>query len=342
MDNPRTNKDLKANAVLFWPSELVRAEEKCSIIPLLIKTQDKFISILHVSDKSPTSWKSVLSTTKHFATNLFLKHLIILTDLGGEKLKRFKSELPAVFQDNKMYFAWGGKEFVHEFETLGKKCSWDNKNLAIDGATILKPTDLTPAMEDVIMILMHGAASTNPGLPDVIGNRCVIGTLLGDKAALDTFVRQRYIWVSRITGGATANTLGNLAQNYVKERLQTILPNWDFSQRSIPGISQNAGRTNIAFDIVGQSPKGVYCAVEVSFQVTTNSVIERKAGQAHARQSLLHNFNHYIAYVIDGAGNFERSSALSTICQYSDCTVSFRDSEIQELANYLGDIGKQR
>lgn len=342
MNNPRTNDDLKKNAVLFWPSELVRTEEKCSIIPLLISTQDKFISLLHVADQSPTSWKNVLSTTKKFAPNLFVKHLMVLTDIGGEKLKRFKSELPEVFPDNKMYFAWNGQESVYEFKTIGEKGSWDNKNLSVDGTSILTPTNLTPAMEDIIMLLMHGAAATNTGLPDVIGQRCVIGTLLGNKAELDKFVRQRYIWVSRITGGATANKLGNLAQNYVKERLQTILPNWDFSQKSIPGISQNAGRTNIAFDIVGQSPKGIYCAIEVSFQVTTNSVIERKAGQAQARQSLLHRFNHHIAYVIDGAGNFERSSALSTICQYSDCTVTFKDSEIQELSNYLRDIGKQK
>ncbi len=342
MDNHRTNDDLKANAVLFWPTELVRTEEKSSVIPLLIETQDKFISLLHVADQSPSCWKSVLSTTKDFPMNLFLKHLMVLTDLGGEKLKRFKTELPAIFPDSEMYFAWSGQDCVYKFKTLGKKCSWDNKNLAVDGGNLLTPVDLTSEMEDVIMLLMHGATSTNVGLPDVIGQKCVIGTLLGDKAALDTFVRQRYIWVSRITGGATSNRLGYLAQNYVKERLQTILPDWDFSQRSIPGISQNAGRTNIAFDIVGQSPQRVYCAIEVSFQVTTNSVIERKAGQAQARQSFLHKYHHHIAYVIDGAGNFERSSALSTICQYSDCTVTFKDSEIQELANFLDDIGNPK
>jgi len=342
MDNLRTNDDLKANAVLFWPADLVRTEEKSSVIPLLIRTQDKFISLLHVADQSPNCWKSVLSTTKDFLTNLFLKHLMVLTDLGGEKLKRFKTELASIFPDNEMNFAWAGQDCTYKFKTLGKGGSWDNKNLAVDGTNLLTPVNLTPSMEDVVMLLMHGAASTNTGLPDVIGQKCVIGTLLGDKAALDIFVRQRYIWVSRITGGATANRLGYLAQNYVKERLQTILPNWDFSQKSIPGISQNAGRTNIAFDIVGQSPQGVYCAIEVSFQVTTNSVIERKAGQAQARQSLLHQYHHHIAYVIDGAGNFERSSALSTICQYSDCAVTFKDSEIQELANFLGGIRNPR
>lgn len=152
---------------------------------------------------------------------------------------------------------------------------------------------------------------------------------------LDVFVRQRYIWVSRITGGETANALGYLAEAYVRERLGDILQGWDFSKKTIPGISQNAGRTDMSFDMVAESPSKKYCAIELSFQVTTNSTIERKAGQARSRQSLLHRAGHSIAYVIDGAGNFERRSALSTICQYSDCTVTFKDSEIGRLANFL-------
>ncbi|WP_425358250.1 hypothetical protein [Bacteroides helcogenes] len=38
---------------------------------------------------------------------------------------------------------------------------------------------------------------------------------------------------------------------------------------------------------------------------------------------------------MDGAGNFARQSALKTICQYSDCTVSFRDSELDKLIEFL-------
>jgi len=69
--------------------------------------------------------------------------------------------------------------------------------------------------------------------------------------------------------------------------------------------------------------------------VTTNSTIERKAGQAGARQRLLYDSGHRIAYVIDGAGNFQRRSALSTICESSDCTVSFKDDELDALVAFL-------
>jgi hypothetical protein len=140
--------------------------------------------------------------------------------------------------------------------------------------------------------------------------------------------------VSRITGGATSNKMGNLAQQYVTEYLKSKLPDWNFDSKHIPGISHNA-RTSMAFDIVGKSNKNKYCAIEVSFQVTTNSVIERKAGQAQSRQELLHAKGHKIAYVIDGVGNFERESALKTICEYSDFIATFKDSELDKLVNYL-------
>ncbi|NJL89277.1 MAG: hypothetical protein HC916_05335 [Coleofasciculaceae cyanobacterium SM2_1_6] len=77
--------------------------------------------------------------------------------------------------------------------------------------------------------------------------------------------------------------------------------------------------------------------IEVSFQVNTNSTIERKAGQAAERKSLLNAAGYKIAYVIDGAGNFQRSAAISTICQYSDCTVAYSDSELNILADFLSE-----
>jgi len=190
-------------------------------------------------------------------------------------------------------------------------------------------------MEDVIMLIMHGASSIDPNMPSEIMDKAGIGSLLGNKAELDRYVRQRYIWVSSITRGATANALGHLAEAYVKGQLQESLKDWSFSRKTIPGISQNEGRTDMSFDMVAESPEGKFCAIEVSFQVTTNSTIERKAGQARDRQSVLHERGHHIAYIIDGAGNFERRSMLSTICQYSDCTATFEPKEIRMLAEFL-------
>lgn len=63
--------------------------------------------------------------------------------------------------------------------------------------------------------------------------------------------------------------------------------------------------------------------------------LRRKSGQADSRQRLMHQNGHKIAYVLDGAGNFQRSSAVSTICLFSDCTVAYSEDEIAVLAEFI-------
>lgn len=331
----RSVEDLEAHAEKFWPARLAEREQSSSIVPRLIDTQEKFIGILYVADASPHAWKGVLEATTGMPANLFLKHLIVLSDVGGEKLQRFRSGIASFFPHGKINYAWNERQYTYAFKSLGLVKKWTNPKLAVDGPGLSKPQKLEPQHEDVAMLLMHGGASVDPDVPAAALEKCMIGSLLGRKKELDAFVRQRYIYVSRVTGGATANALGQLCQAYVRERLQSALPTWNFAKKSIPGISQNAGRTNTSFDIIGESESGICCAIEVSFQVTTNSTIERKAGQAHSRQILLHQHGHKIAYVIDGAGNFQRKSAISTICAHSDCTVTFKDAELKSLVAYL-------
>ena len=305
---------------------------------MLIDSQDKFISILNISDKNPTAWKETLKNTKSISANLFLKHLMVLSDIGGEKLMRFKTELPNLLSQNSLDYTWNSKNFTYKFKTLGDSKSWNNKNLSVDGDSLINEVVLNDIIEDVAMLLLFGGSALDVEFPEEIIDKCIIGNLLGENEELETFVRQRYIWVSRITGGATANSMGQLAQNFVIDYLKSHLPKWNFGRKDIPTISQNDGRTPMKFDIVAKSPKEKYCAIEVSFQVTTNSTIERKAGQAQARQSKLNKVGHSIAYVIDGAGNFERKSAISTILQFSDCSVTF--NEFDKLKLFLESLEK--
>ena len=82
-------------------------------------------------------------------------------------------------------------------------------------------------------------------------------------------------------------------------------------------------------------PKGKIVGVEVSFQVTSNSTIERKATNAEDRRNHMRQEGHYVAYVLDGAGNFSRSAALTAICQSSDCTVAYSDKELDVLVEFI-------
>ncbi len=331
-----TPDELKKHASLFWPKELLDREGLASIIPGLVGTQDKFISILDIADKSPDAWKHVLTASSGLKANVFLKHLMVLADVGGEMLMRLRPEFAKIFPDKSMAFEWQGKTHRYQFKEIIGKRSLGNKALFVDGPAIAQGHELTSSMEDVTMLLLFGAAVVNAPLPQMIGEKCMIGSLIGKKAELQRFVKQRYIFVSRITGGATSNALGQIAQDHVRDLLCEFLPKWKITRNgTIAGISQNAGTTDMNFDVVAQSPSNKFFAIEVSYQVTTNSVIERKSGQAQPRAELLHKAGHKIAYVLDGAGNFERDAALRTICQFSDCTVAFTREQIKRLSEFL-------
>ena len=332
--------ELRLRAALFWPAELVAREASASVIPILLSTQDKFISLLDVSDASPTAWKDVLRATSGISANVFLKHLMILADVGGEPLKRIRTELNRLFPSGSMIYSWRGETYEYFFKAILQAKSLDNKSLHVDGKNFTVGRFLEDKMEDVAMVLLHGGSATGVQLPEILLEKCILGSLIGRKEELEKFVKQRYILVSKITGGATSNALGQLAQDYVRDSLKRELPDWRITRNgTIPGLSQNEGKTDINFDIVASSTNNHHVAIEVSFQVTTNSVIERKAGQAQSRANLLRASGFHIAYVLDGAGNFERVAALNTICQYSDCTVTLTSDDLKILATFLRTIG---
>ena len=328
--------ELRLRAALFWPAELVAREASASVIPILLSTQDKFISLLDFSDSSPTAWKDVLRATSGITANVFLKHLMILADVGGEPLKRLRTEFSRLFPSGSMTYSWRGETYEYVFKAVLQAKSLDNKALFVDGKSFAMGRNLEDKMEDVAMLLLHGGSVTGVQLPEILREKCILGSMIGRKEELEKFVKQRYILVSKITGGATSNALGQLAQDYVRDVLKRELPDWRIVRNgTIPGLSQNEGKTDINFDIVANSRNNHHVAIEVSFQVTTNSVIERKAGQAQSRANLLRASGHHIAYVLDGAGNFERVAALNTICQYSDCTVTLTAEDLMILVAFL-------
>lgn len=339
MSYRRTLSELETNAIKWWPKELEAEVAAQGALQLLLATQDKFISILKLSGNTPEQVFSVLEASG-MPVNLFLKHLVTLADYGGESIQRLGREFTSVFPSNlaqQPYFAYiqNGKPHQYIFKALPIK-GLGNSKLQLDGVAIAKPIGLTPLYHDMIMILLYAATSEQAHLAAL--EKCDIGMLLGDAAAIDKYVREKYIHVSRITTGANTNTLGQIAQRYVVELLEKHLPN-DYKitrNGKIPlqGYEKNDG---MPFDVViNHHSKSV--GVEVSFQVTTNSVIERKAGQADSRQQLMHQNGHKIAYVLDGAGNFQRSSAVGTICQFSDCTVAYSEAEISVLAAFVREV----
>lgn len=336
----RSVEELELVASKFWPQELARQEAELSIIPKLLETQDDFISILRVPVASIEGVFEIVNTST-LPANLFLKHLVVLADFGGEMLQRINKQFHSLFPDGSMSYLWvvnsEAEERVYTFQSLPLG-TLNNDKLGLSGRKLLEVQRLSALHQDIIALLILGGASANEELANVLA-KCEIGEYIGQPDKLDKFIRQRYIWVSRITGGSQSNNLGQLAQQFVRTYLEEHLgiPNVDYKPNGhVPGVrhTEQADKRETTFDLV-ISKDGKYVAVEVSFQVTTNSVIERKSGQAQARYDQVHAKGYKIAYVLDGAGNFQRESALRTICAFSDCTVAFSQAELEVLCQFI-------
>ncbi len=337
MKYKKTLNDLEKVAVKWWPKALEEGVASASVLPKLIETQEQFISVLKLSGNKPQQIFGVLQAGS-LPANLFLKHLVVLADYGGELIKRLGKEFDEVFQTRSaegiaaMDYIFQGKSERYVFKAL-PVANLSNAKLGIDGKAIVQAREVNDLMQDIAMILLYGASSTSSHLAAL--DRCDIGSLLGDAVAIDTYVRQKYLHVSRITTGASTNSLGQIAQVFVADHLRACL-GASYEVRSngkipLKGYDSTEG---MPFDVVVKR-KSKLVGVEVSFQVTSNSVIERKAAQAENRRNLMRREGYYIAYVLDGAGNFSRSAALTTLCQSSDCTVAFSGAELDVLADFI-------
>jgi hypothetical protein len=333
----RTLEELRQKAVRFWPDELKERAAAESVLPVLLETQEKFLSLLKMADAHPEAWIEALPLSK-LPGNSFLKHAMVLSDLGGEALNKI-APLEDYLNNGVLEYVWQGDSYAYHLSDGLRTKSLTNSALRVDGANIiLKPVSLDAKMRDVLMLIFFGAQSINNILPSDVRSKCVLGGYIGLPAELEQFVRQSYIRISRQLGGADSNALGQHAQKYVLEMLRTFLPHgWELQLNGVlPGVSHNAGKTDSTFDIAVKAPSGLRFGVEISFQFTTNSVIERKSAQAQARRQAVYKAGHHIAYVLDGAGNIDvRAAASSTICTYSDCTVAFSESEIAHLAEFM-------
>lgn len=337
----RSLNELQKHAVMWWPEDIADKNKLANILPYLLKTQDKFLSTLILADESPEQIFSVLDASK-FSANLFIKHLAILADYGGELMKRLGGNFRNIFpKDENGYFMeyfWKSKQYKYYFKSFGSRSrtSISNNSLYIDQYHILIDHQMTDAMRDMIMILLHASNSTVADLASL--STCEIGNLLGNKEDLEHFIKQRYIIVSKIISGCKANDQGQIVQSAICDYLRIKLgPSYDIVRNGklvIDGYDKDDG---MPFDIV-VSRQDRHIGIEVSFQVTTNSTIERKSGQAASRQTLMHNAGYHIAYILDGAGNFQRTSAVSTICEYSDCTIAYSEAEFDVLIEWIKTI----
>ncbi len=337
----RTIKDLEQVGSKWWPKEVRNEAMKVSILQYLLDTQEKFISILTLADRNKPDKLFNLIDASDFEYHLFLKHLILLTDVGSEPIQRFNSSFSEIFPSRVLSYAIGKKLFSYQFEELPTRGKPNNKKMQIDELDNLQqPCRNKPLCKDLIMLLIYGAASTSTRTAAVL-YKCNAYEYLGQEELIKKYVRQNYIRVSRIVGGKEATDLGNVAQSYAVRYLSEHLgDNYNVTNAgTIPGVKMDDNK-EATFDIVVDRKDDLskykkYVGIEVSFQVTTNSTVERKGREAQARFQNTNNRRCYVAYIIDGAGNFARPAAWTDVCDNSHCNVAYTPSEFDLLIEFI-------
>ena len=129
--------------------------------------------------------------------NLFLKHLMVLTDVSSGLLQRLMPSLRSAFTDSTMTYVWSGATHRYVLKSVLSTTNLTNRTLAVDGRGLMHAHALTDLMEDVVMLALHGGACTDAGIPELLRARCVIGRLIGRPRDLSMFMKQRYILMSR-------------------------------------------------------------------------------------------------------------------------------------------------
>ena len=337
----RTVKDLEQVGSKWWPKEVRDEAMKVSILQYLLDTQEKFISLLTLADsRKPEKLFSLLDASD-IEYHLFLKHSILLTDVGSEPIQRFNASFKEILPKGELEYSIDKKKYTYKFSALPTTGKPNNKKMQIDELENLQmPCKDKQLSKDLIMLLIYGAASTSPRTAAVL-YKCNASSYLGQEELIKKYVRQNYIRVSRIVGGKEATDLGNVAQTYaVKYLAEHLGENYNVvNAGTIPGVKMDDDK-DVTFDIVidrkdddGRFKK--YIGIEVSFQETSNSTIERKAREAQARFRNTQNKRCYVAYIIDGAGNFSRTSAVTDLCNNSHCNVAYTPSEFDLLIEFI-------
>lgn len=113
----RTMSQLERYACKWWPKEIRELAEQYSILQTLLDTQERFISILKLSNKQDAKSIFRIIEASGYQIKCFLKHLMILTDVGSV-LQRVNKHFDDLFPNGKMIYQIDGKSHTYTFQSL--------------------------------------------------------------------------------------------------------------------------------------------------------------------------------------------------------------------------------
>jgi len=330
----RTVSQLRDRAVKWWPPHIRDAVLSSDPAEPLLETFDEFNRFLDSAPTDPLRFREYVFG-HDLKVNVILKHLMVLLDQGGERIQRYVTDKDSIFE--KRRDQWGlpvdidAQRVFLDLTSLLSRKRVDNGVLGVDGPGMRKTPRNPELSTDLVVLLAFGFLASNGESASKLSG-CDGLLFLNARDFRQAEQSKRYIRVSRIVGGAAANTRGQILQSEVEQRLRYLLEDANVAVTRNHTLIEDT--QNITSDVFVEW-EGGGVSIEVAFQETTNSTIERKGNEAKSRAQRLAEHGIHTAYVVDGEGCFQRRSAVEKICDNSSCTVAFSDAEFQVLAQFI-------
>ncbi|WP_223553890.1 hypothetical protein [Lysinibacillus sphaericus] len=314
----------------FWSEELVGKQNEQGLVNELLSISSLIQQTL--LNSSVTSLIDSLKNLKYEDENrvprsLILKSLMILLDVSAEILDRVGLYCyhNGISELNTSNGTFNLKKFGPDF----------NKGLSNENIYKLANTD-EDFFEDVLTFMLYAYNSQEFSKYITFAN-FKLATLVGNPTALTNFYLNRTIENSSQIKQLRAVVFGNSLQTNVKNQILDAL--------NIYGVQEAPANRYVdgkQFDLVLCKPEEnlppeqwKWVIMEVAFQETTNSVIERKASQAQLIYRTLEETNHKLVYLIDGAGFVKRHKVTSTIYENTHFTTTANPAYFNGLIDFL-------
>jgi hypothetical protein len=268
---------------------------------------------------------------------------MIATDGSAEILDRTKSYI-FFKQIVTLHSKVDSYKTAYKIKRLGTSFTKRLTNEEISGAN-------EALLSDLFHVLCYGSV-TDEFLNFSSFKRFRLAEICGKPEAVENYFESLYLDVSRQLTQISAQSGGSFLNDFVKSHLSAGFKcnssiKW-VANRRVPKTGDNRARElgGEQFDLVyivqpASGSKAIYVAIEVAFQETTNSVMERKARQACANFEHFERMGDKLCFVIDGAGYLSgRPKALRDIIQNSHFHVALKPEELTRLCQYMVALAK--
>jgi len=183
-------------------------------------------------------------------------------------------------------------------------------------------------MTDILNILCY--ASQSKEFSDFYTfQNCKLALLAGNHDLLEQHLLSLIVRSNSQIKQKRAVDFGNQLEKYIKKSINPTLTELQIN------YAHDSRYNGQQFDIVLQK-NDKHAIIEIAFQETTNSVLERKGKQA--KNGLFEQIDKNgdrLIFVVDGAGYFKRTRALNDLITYSHLTCNVSQSGLNQLIQFL-------